>query len=93
MVARWKSYLQTGAFALSVPLETPLGGKPESNAQVQFWTAPWPYWELQAKAPALFEHFQSSQLVIFKVCVLLADVVVDTEICSGRSQVRIFAIL
>ena len=66
MVTRWQSYLDTGAFALSVPPETPLGGKTDVNNKVEFWTGPWPYWELQAKAPVLFKDLQSSQLVIFK---------------------------
>ena len=67
MVGRWKKYIETGAFALSVPPETPLGGKADVNDGFQFWTGPWPYWELQAKAPKLFKDLQSSQLVIFKV--------------------------
>ena len=67
MVGRWKKYLETGAFALSVPPETPLGGKVDVNDGFQFWTGPWPYWELQAKAPRLFNDLRSSQLVIFKV--------------------------
>lgn len=67
MVNRWQSYLESGAFSLSVPPETPLGGNAQVNEQIQFWTGPWPYWELQVKAPALFEHLKSSQLVIFKV--------------------------
>lgn len=66
MVGRWKSHLETGAFALSVPPETPLGGKADVNEDIQFWTGPWPYWELQSKAPKLFKDLQSSQLVIFK---------------------------
>lgn len=68
MVTRWQSYLDSGAFSLSVPVETPLGGRREVDDKVQFWTSPWPYWELPAKAAELFEEFQRSQLVIFKVC-------------------------
>ena len=67
MVARWKSYLESGAFVLAVPPETPLGGQAEVNDRVQFWTGPWAYWELQSKAPILFKELRDSQLVILKV--------------------------
>ena len=64
MVNRWQGYLESGEFALSVPTETPLG---EPNAMYDFWTSPYPYWELDAKAHSLFESLKQSALVIFKV--------------------------
>ncbi|KAH8115112.1 DUF89 domain-containing protein [Phellopilus nigrolimitatus] len=63
MVHRWQAYVASGAFALSVPASTQLG---EPNALYNFWTTPYPYWELEAKAPQLYESLRESGLVIFK---------------------------
>lgn len=70
MVHRWQSYLESGAFAMSVPGDTPLG---QPNAMYDFWTAPYPYWEMESKAPSLFKSLMESQLVIFKVCLLVLN--------------------
>ncbi|KII83842.1 hypothetical protein PLICRDRAFT_58283 [Plicaturopsis crispa FD-325 SS-3] len=84
MVARWKRHLADGTFALSVPLDTPLGGtRSQSTAggeatpaysradatpeeQAQFWTSPWPYWDMETRAPALWASLRESSLVVFK---------------------------
>ncbi|THG96798.1 hypothetical protein EW026_g5101 [Hermanssonia centrifuga] len=63
MVERWQRYLDNGTFGLSVPLETPIGAQ---NDKADFWTSPWPYWELKDKAPEIYEGLQASSLVIFK---------------------------
>ncbi|KIM77429.1 hypothetical protein PILCRDRAFT_825394 [Piloderma croceum F 1598] len=63
MVNRWKLYLASGTFALSVPENTQLGAK---NVMADFWTEPWPYWDMKGRAGELFRWLSSSQLVIFK---------------------------
>lgn len=68
MVHRWQNHLESGAFALSVSSETRLG---EPNVMYDFWTSPYPYWELQAEAPSLFESLKESALAIFKVYLML----------------------
>lgn len=83
MVLRWQSYLENGIFALSVPLDTPLGGDVtvgtngqknvvvnlEKNGvnEASFWTGPWPYWDMKELAPELWTTLSESGLVIFKV--------------------------
>ena len=64
MVHRWQSYLVSGEFSLSVSGATHLG---EPNPLYDFWTSPYPYWDMEAKAPSLFESLKKSELVIFKV--------------------------
>lgn len=64
MVNRWKSYLACGVFALSVPEETPLGA---NNVMADFWTEPWPYWDIKERSSELFESLREGGLVIFKV--------------------------
>ncbi|EIM84187.1 DUF89 domain-containing protein [Stereum hirsutum FP-91666 SS1] len=82
MVLRWQSYLENGIFALSVPLDTPLGGDVtvgtngqknvvvnlEKNGvnEASFWTGPWPYWDMKELAPELWTTLSESGLVIFK---------------------------
>ncbi|KAJ3501262.1 hypothetical protein NLJ89_g9417 [Agrocybe chaxingu] len=68
MVARWQSYLASGAFSLSVPVETPLGGggKDEKIKAAEFWSSPYPYWDMRTRSPRAFESLQGSGLVIFK---------------------------
>ncbi|KAI0316951.1 DUF89 domain-containing protein [Amylostereum chailletii] len=63
MVTRWQGYLANGQFALSVPLDSPLG---TGGSTFEFWTSPWPYWDMKIHAPALWEHLAQSGLVIFK---------------------------
>ncbi|KAI0684695.1 DUF89 domain-containing protein [Cytidiella melzeri] len=63
MVTRWQSYLDSGVFELSVPIDAELG---QSHPKCNFWTGPWPYWDLQEMAPELWEDFKGSSLVIFK---------------------------
>jgi len=65
MVSRWKRYLDTGVFSLSVPLETPLGGTTQSRP-AEFWTTPRPYWDMETEAPETFSKLKDSGLIIFK---------------------------
>ena len=37
------------------------------DGMYEFWTAPWPYWDLEPKAGNLFEFLKGSGLVVFKV--------------------------
>ncbi|PFH47770.1 hypothetical protein AMATHDRAFT_151339 [Amanita thiersii Skay4041] len=69
MVTRWERYLEQGVFALSVPLNTPLGGNRSAvTDNAAFWTSPHPYWDLRLNAPELFKELRESGLVILKVC-------------------------
>ncbi|OCH91307.1 DUF89 domain-containing protein [Obba rivulosa] len=68
MVERWHKYLEQGAFELSVPLDTPLGA---SNPKANFWTSPWPYWDMKVLAKDVHDSLQDSGLVIFKVDISL----------------------
>ncbi|CAL1697864.1 unnamed protein product [Somion occarium] len=63
MVTRWQSYIDSGVFSLSVPLDTPLGAP---NSKADFWTSSRPYWDLKEKAPLVFNGLSKSGLVIFK---------------------------
>ncbi|KAI0759122.1 DUF89 domain-containing protein [Fomes fomentarius] len=63
MVKRWESYIQSGVFCLSVPIDYPLGA---SDVKANFWTSPYPYWNLKDLAPELFANLAQSSLVIFK---------------------------
>lgn len=68
IVSRWRSYVDQGVFQLSVPTETPLGGGgTEATAKADFWTTPWPYWNMESLAPEVFQMLKLSDLVIFKV--------------------------
>lgn len=64
MVTRWGSYVDSEVFELSVARDTQLGS---SNQMANFWTEPWPYWNMEEKAPVLFKSLESSGLVVFKV--------------------------
>lgn len=66
LATRWKKYVDDGTFALSVPLDTPLGGD-KTSTLADFWTAPWPYWDMQTQASDLWNTLNGSGLVIFKV--------------------------
>jgi hypothetical protein len=67
MVMRWKTYLEDGTFALSVPPETPLGGTCNEGCEMaQFWTSPWPYWDMKIRAEKLWDWLSGSGMVIFK---------------------------
>jgi damage-control phosphatase, subfamily III len=63
-IARWNAYLADGTFALSVSRDAPIGAADE---RVDFWTSPWPYWDMRLRAPNLWEALSESGLVIFKV--------------------------
>jgi hypothetical protein len=68
MVTRWKTYIDQGVFSLSVPMDTPLGGdRSDMSILAEFWTTPWPYWQMKDHAPELFQSLGTSDLVIFKV--------------------------
>ncbi|KAF7784879.1 hypothetical protein Agabi119p4_1044 [Agaricus bisporus var. burnettii] len=64
MVERWKGYVEKGVFKLSVPDGSPLGG--DTRGRADFWTSPYPYWDMKNLAPPLYENLRSSDLVIFK---------------------------
>ncbi|KAF7294687.1 hypothetical protein MIND_01005800 [Mycena indigotica] len=68
MVNRWKGYIDTNVFSLSVPHSTPLGGGSDSNTTelAGFWTEAAPYWEMETLAPRLWQTLKTSNLVIFK---------------------------
>ncbi|KAI0632878.1 DUF89 domain-containing protein [Trametes polyzona] len=66
MVKRWESYIESGVFSLSVPIDSPLGA---SDKKANFWTSPYPYWNMQELAPELHAFLRESSLVIFKVYV------------------------
>ncbi|EMD35051.1 hypothetical protein CERSUDRAFT_116552 [Gelatoporia subvermispora B] len=63
MVERWQKYLEEGVFQLSVPLDTPLGA---SHVKANFWTSPWPYWNMKELAKDVHDSLHDSGLVIFK---------------------------
>jgi hypothetical protein len=66
LTMRWKKYVDNGTFSLSVPVDTPLGGNKEPTF-ADFWTAPYPYWDMKVHARELWEWLSGSGLVIFKV--------------------------
>jgi len=63
MVTRWAAYLESGVFELAVPLDTPLGA---SDVKANFWTSPWPYWNMKEQGPEVYDSLKDSGLVIFK---------------------------
>lgn len=68
MVTRWKAYIDEGVFSLSVSMNTVLGGDRGSMAvPAEFWTSPWPYWQMEDLAHELFQSLVESDLVVFKV--------------------------
>ncbi|KAI0297018.1 hypothetical protein B0F90DRAFT_1742372 [Multifurca ochricompacta] len=62
-IARWNGYLFNGTFSLSVPRDADIGTPDES---VNFWTSPWPYWDMRLRAPKVWDALRESGLVIFK---------------------------
>ncbi|EKM77037.1 hypothetical protein AGABI1DRAFT_21393, partial [Agaricus bisporus var. burnettii JB137-S8] len=64
MFERWEGYVEKGVFKLSVPDGSPLGG--DTRGRADFWTSPYPYWDMKNLAPPLYENLRSSDLVIFK---------------------------
>jgi hypothetical protein len=66
LISRWNTYLDNGIFSLSVPIDTPLGGKGQESKQAEFWTASKPYWDMKSKAFETFAMLEESGLVIFK---------------------------
>lgn len=67
MVQRWQKYVDEGVFRLSVPLDTQLGGGGEKGKKAEFWTTPYPYWEMEMLDGELVSDLKRSGLVIFKV--------------------------
>jgi damage-control phosphatase, subfamily III len=63
-IVRWNGYLASGTFALSVARDAPIGASDEA---VDFWTSPWPYWDMRVRAPGVWGTLRDSGLVIFKV--------------------------
>jgi damage-control phosphatase, subfamily III len=68
MVTRWQKYIEYGIFTLSVPLSTALGA---SDVKANFWTSPWPYWDMKEMAKDVWEGLVGSGLVIFKAGVMI----------------------
>ncbi|KAF9446541.1 DUF89 domain-containing protein [Macrolepiota fuliginosa MF-IS2] len=64
MVNRWKGYVESGVFVLSVALESRFGE--DTHDIADFWTSPYPYWNMESLAPELFGRLKTSDLVIFK---------------------------
>ncbi|KAM0786168.1 hypothetical protein ACM66B_006975 [Microbotryomycetes sp. NB124-2] len=64
MVARWKRYVEDGTFKLSVPVDLEMGQP--GGELADFWTSPWPFTEIEHRAPDLLKELQKSSLVIFK---------------------------
>jgi hypothetical protein len=69
-MARWRSYLADGTFALSVPFDSPLGvpkatDTEESLKGAAFWTTQSSYWRLPEQE-RLMRQLIESGLVIFK---------------------------
>ncbi|KAI9459850.1 DUF89 domain-containing protein [Lactarius psammicola] len=62
-IARWNGYLASGTFALSVARDAPIGASDEA---FNFWTSPWPYWDMRVRAPGVWNALRESGLVIFK---------------------------
>jgi hypothetical protein len=82
-VARWNAYLADGTFALSVPRDAAIGAQDEI---VNFWTSPWPYWDIRLRAPKVWDALCGSGLVIFKVSALNNRVRVLE--CDVKSRAR-----
>ncbi|KAH9019181.1 hypothetical protein EDB85DRAFT_2075854 [Lactarius pseudohatsudake] len=62
-IARWNGYLASGTFALSVARDAPISA---SDEVFNFWTSPWPYWDMRVRAPGVWNALRESGLVIFK---------------------------
>ncbi|GAA5914596.1 damage-control phosphatase ARMT1 family protein [Sporobolomyces salmoneus] len=68
LVTRWKGYVESGQFELSVPRSLQMGeGSGNKSVELaEFWTSPYPFSDLPLVAPELLEEFKKSKLVIFK---------------------------
>ncbi|GAA6008339.1 hypothetical protein JCM11491_004440 [Sporobolomyces phaffii] len=69
LVERWRSYVASGKFKLSVPPSLKMGDDANGDDQVrlaEFWTSPSPFSDLPVVAPELLQELQRSKLVIFK---------------------------
>ena len=75
MMERWRYHITSGAFELSVPVDSPIGpltvdvnrGERDGlllNAAT-FWSLPYSFWRLH-EWDGLMEQFEKSSLVIFK---------------------------
>lgn len=103
MVTRWKIYIDSGVFVLSVPSDTRLGANDaqvcleilhllvllsgNGNPQANFWTSPWPYWNMKERAPEVWNNLKESGLIIFKVC---QSCLLQLEINSWRTCMLLF---
>jgi len=65
MVSRWQGYIEREVFSLSVSEDLHLGDN--THGKADFWTLPYPYWNMKTYAPELFKYLSTSDLVIFKV--------------------------
>jgi hypothetical protein len=75
-IARWNAYLANGTFSLSVPRDAVIGTPDE---RINFWTSPWPYWDMHLRAPRVWDSLRESGLVIFKVRALESKILSLTD--------------
>jgi hypothetical protein len=65
LVNRWRDHVNRGIFSLSVSPDLHLGE--DTRGMADFWTSPYPYWNMRIHSPELFKYLCASDLVIFKV--------------------------
>jgi len=70
MVSRWQGYIKREVFSLSVSQDLRLGDN--THGKADFWTLPYPSWNMKTYAPELFKDLSTSDLVIFKVNISLS---------------------
>ncbi|WWC58951.1 uncharacterized protein I303_101496 [Kwoniella dejecticola CBS 10117] len=63
LASRWKRYLDSGKFKLSVPADTKLG---KATPLGRFWTTQYAFQDLPEVAPGTLDELRKSDLVIFK---------------------------
>ena len=83
MATRWSNYIADGTFSLSVPKDTPLGGKDGKGRLAEFWTTPYPYWDMQERDQELWSDLRNSSLVVFKVRKNKFPFLMRTEMTHG----------
>ncbi|EIW76695.1 DUF89 domain-containing protein [Coniophora puteana RWD-64-598 SS2] len=63
MVSRWKKYIEDGTFTLATRMRD---SNEDFIQMTKYWTAPWPYWNMEAQGPKAWDWLSKSELVIFK---------------------------
>ena len=56
--------------------------------QANFWTSPYPYWNMEKLAPELFADLSQSSLVIFKVRVPNLRFLLNACSCSIQGDLK-----